>query len=91
MTNLAHQRRRCVLTRRSPSADAPFPEDTVKCPDCGGIHYGSVGCPYLREEPCHFCGKTIAYKAERRFDEVGRAYHVDCMEWTGEGEEHALR
>ena len=56
------------------------------CPDCGGIHYGSARCPYWREEPCHFCAKPIAYKAERRFDEVGHAYHVDCYEWTGEGE-----
>lgn len=86
MTNLANQRKRCVLTRRSPAADALSTEATLECPDCGGIHYGSARCPYWREEPCHFCAKPIAYKAERRFDEVGHAYHVDCYEWTGEGE-----
>ena len=54
-------------------------EEAIKrCTDCGGIHYGSVECPYYRSEPCIACNKILAHGETRKFDMFGHAYHPGC-------------
>lgn len=56
------------------------------CGRCGGMHFGSVRCPYLDTAVCFHCLKTIAAEVgseydvhpNRKFDSLGRVYHPTC-------------
>lgn len=56
------------------------------CKRCGGMHFGSYGCPYLDVAVCFACLKNIAAEngsdsdvhPNRKFDELGRVYHTAC-------------
>jgi hypothetical protein len=62
-----------------------------RCTDCGGIHYGSVGCPYYRSEPCIACTKILAHGETRKFDLFGRTYHTGCTFLVDEPRPHIER
>jgi ribosomal protein S27AE len=60
------------------------------CPRCGGLHFGTVVCPYLDRAVCVSCGQIIEAETgsdfsvylNRRFDELGRVHHNVCKETT---------
>ena len=48
----------------------------LDCPNCGGIHYGSLKCPFRPAEPCTICGvKTILCCSDCAID-TARSVHV---------------
>jgi hypothetical protein len=48
----------------------PQPE----CPHCGGLHYGSFGCPYS-DTVCDQCHKTLLQHVGQCFCEGGKTEH----------------
>src|ERR1700722_7349123 len=44
------------------------------CPMCGGLHFGSVGCPY-QQTVCDVCHKTLLQHEGRMFCEGGKTLH----------------
>ena len=44
------------------------------CPHCGGLHFGSNGCPY-QETVCDVCHKTLLQHVGLCFCEGGKTEH----------------
>lgn len=61
---------------------------TLNCPNCGGTHYGSVKCPFIKE-PCVVCGApTVQACSDCAISSGGRSSaHVcdkpECMREHG--------
>ena len=52
-------------------SDLPF---VATCQHCGGLHYGSNGCPY-NETICDICHKTLLQHTDLCFCEGGKTEH----------------
>jgi hypothetical protein len=46
----------------------------AECSKCGGLHFGSVGCPY-ETTICDVCHQTLLQHPERCFCEGGKTEH----------------
>lgn len=44
------------------------------CPECGGLHFGSYGCPYA-QTICDVCDKTLLRHEGRMFCVGGKTKH----------------